>query len=199
MNSWIKLSRHILDWEWYHDDGCKALLLHLMLRANWQEKNFAGITQVKPGEFVTSQQHLAMELGKTRQQIRTLLKKLEKTGTIKVDATNGFTHIKLIKYYIPEIYPTHIAPDGNLGLTHSKPTRNHFSTPPEPCTNPGSTTTKEHKSTKAQEHKNKKIKEREKGKEREKEKDSSKETERGNNDRAYQSTKALQYRHKIII
>lgn len=35
---WIKLHRKFTDWEWYHDRKVKEVFLHLLLKANYQEK-----------------------------------------------------------------------------------------------------------------------------------------------------------------
>ena len=41
--SWIKLFRKFMDWEWYGDKNTKVLFIHLLLKANYQEKSWKGI------------------------------------------------------------------------------------------------------------------------------------------------------------
>lgn len=82
-NNFIKLSRKMLDWEWYTDEHTKTLFIHCLLKANWKKGSFKGVT-VKRGEFITSLQNLANETGLTIKQIRVALKHLEFTGEIKV-------------------------------------------------------------------------------------------------------------------
>ena len=81
-NNFIKLSRKILDWEWYTDEHTKTLFIHCLLRANWKKGSFRGVS-VKRGEFITSLQNLAAETGLTVKEVRTAIKHLELTGEIK--------------------------------------------------------------------------------------------------------------------
>ena len=63
-NNFIKLSRKLMDWEWYTDEHTKTLFIHCLLKANWKKGNYKGIT-VNRGEFITSLQNLAIETGLT--------------------------------------------------------------------------------------------------------------------------------------
>lgn len=81
-NNYIKLSRKMLDWQWYTDEHTKTLFIHCILKANWKEGNFKGVT-VNRGEFITSLQKLANETGLTIQSVKTALKHLELTEAIK--------------------------------------------------------------------------------------------------------------------
>ena len=136
MNTWIKVSRELLSWEWYNDDACKALLLHIMLKANWRENYFIGKIMVKPGELITSQLHLAEELGKSRQQIRDSLEKLQATKTITVSTTSKYTRIKLNKYLV-------LLDEKSAELINEEPSENQVRTNKEPSKNQVRTTTKE--------------------------------------------------------
>ena len=51
-----------------------------------------------PGQLITSQPHLVKETGLTRQNIRTALKKIEKTGEITTKATNQFTIVTVVNW-----------------------------------------------------------------------------------------------------
>ena len=81
-NNFIKLSRKILDWEWYTDEHTKTLFIHCLLKANWKKGSFRGVS-VKRGEFITSLQNLANETGLSVQSVRTAIKHLELTGEIE--------------------------------------------------------------------------------------------------------------------
>ena len=35
---WICLSRKLLDWEWYQNNNVKAVFIHCLLKANYEEK-----------------------------------------------------------------------------------------------------------------------------------------------------------------
>ena len=56
----IKISRKILEWEWYTDSNTKIVFLHCLLKANWKDKNWKGET-IKRGQFVTSLEKIAQE------------------------------------------------------------------------------------------------------------------------------------------
>lgn len=94
---WIKIHRKFLDWEWYDDINTKSLFLHLLLTANYQDKNWRGIN-VKRGQVITGLFSLSEQTRLSVQQLRTSLKKLESTGEISRKATNQYTIITLCKY-----------------------------------------------------------------------------------------------------
>ena len=95
-NGFVKLSKLFLDWQWYTDPNVVRLYLHLLLKANFKQNNWRGI-EINIGEFVTSLDKLHSELNISIQTIRTNLKKLEKSGYIKVKPTNRYTMIKLLE------------------------------------------------------------------------------------------------------
>ena len=119
MSGWIKIHRKITDWEWYSDHNCARLFFHLMLRANFKDKKWQGVT-VQRGQFVTSREHLSKEVGLSEQQIRTCLKKLESTGEITVKSTNKFTLITVENY---TLYQDDIE-ESNQQITNKQPTNN---------------------------------------------------------------------------
>ncbi len=56
----IKLFRQILDWEWYDDLPTCRLFIHLLLKANYAERNWHGQT-IERGSCITSYATLASE------------------------------------------------------------------------------------------------------------------------------------------
>lgn len=93
----IKLFRQILDWEWYDDLPTCRLFIHLLLKANYAERNWHGQT-IERGSCITSYATLASETGLSQEQIKRALKNLTKTGEIKRIATNKNTVICVVKY-----------------------------------------------------------------------------------------------------
>lgn len=93
----IKLFRQILDWEWYDDLPTCRLFIHLLLKANYAERNWHGQT-IERGSCITSYATLASETGLSQEQIKRALKNLTKTGEIKRVATNKNTVICVVKY-----------------------------------------------------------------------------------------------------
>ena len=72
---YIKLSRKILEWEWYSDINTSRLFIHMLLKANWKEGKFRGTT-VPRGSFVSSIGKLAEETQLTNREIRTAISHL---------------------------------------------------------------------------------------------------------------------------
>lgn len=69
MEGWIKIHRRILSWEWYNDNDVKVMFLHLLLKANHEDKEWNGII-IKRGQLLTSLNRLAKETQHTKQQTR---------------------------------------------------------------------------------------------------------------------------------
>ncbi|GAA4235704.1 hypothetical protein GCM10022291_18320 [Postechiella marina] len=97
MVGFIMLHRDLLDWEWYQSSETFRVFVHLILRANYSDKKWQG-TDVKRGQFITSNNHLANELSLSIQQVRTALKRLESGGYITRKTTNKFTLITIVNY-----------------------------------------------------------------------------------------------------
>jgi biotin operon repressor len=93
----IILQRDILEWEWYQDPEVSRLFFHLLLKANFTNKKWRGI-EVLRGQLITSNNHLSEKLDLSVQQIRTALKKLEKSGNITRKSTNKFTLLTIVNY-----------------------------------------------------------------------------------------------------
>lgn len=94
---WLKLNRKLLDWEWYRETNTKALFIHMLLRANYDDQCFKGVP-VPRGCFVSSYPHLAEETGLSVQTVRTSVKRLISTGEITVKKYPKFTLYKVEKY-----------------------------------------------------------------------------------------------------
>jgi len=98
MNEWfIKLFRSLIDWEWYDDINVKVLFIHLLLKANFQDKNWRWI-EIKKGEYLTSISNLSKETGLSAMQIRSCIKKLILTKEITNKTTANYTLLKLNNY-----------------------------------------------------------------------------------------------------
>ena len=132
MSGWIKIHRKFLDWEWFNKSEAVHLFLYMVLKANHKDNKWQG-NDVKRGQFISSLGNISSATGITIQQIRTILKKLEKTNEIKVKSTSQFTIVTICKY---ECYQ-------DEEETTNKPTTNHQQT-----TNKQSTTNKNEKKEK---------------------------------------------------
>lgn len=136
MNGFIKLHRQLLDWEWYSDNNTFRVFIHCLLKANYKEKNWKGIT-IKRGQFVTSTSNLSIELGLSVNKIRLSLTKLKQTKEITIKTTNKNTLVTLVNFDTYQDVETENHKQNNKQTTN-KPQSKHKQT----------TTTKERKNIK---------------------------------------------------
>lgn len=97
MSSYIKVSRSILEWGWYHDIKTFRLFMHMLLKANWKDGKF-GHTTVPRGSFVSSIKKLSEETNLTTEETRTALEHLCKTGEVTKQTTSKFSLYSLKNY-----------------------------------------------------------------------------------------------------
>jgi biotin operon repressor len=97
MKGFVIIHRDILDWEWYQHPTVSRLFIHLILRANYNDKSWQGVP-VRKGQLITSTKHLAQELNLSFQQIRTAIKKLITSGYITTRTTNHYTVVTIVNY-----------------------------------------------------------------------------------------------------
>lgn len=90
----IKLPRTVLEWQWYDDVNTSKLMVHLLLKANFQTKQWRGNT-ILPNQLITSNEKLAIETGLTISKVRTALTKLKESKDIKTKGYNKFTKIEI--------------------------------------------------------------------------------------------------------
>ncbi|MCX4348376.1 MAG: hypothetical protein OSJ76_01170 [Alphaproteobacteria bacterium] len=97
MSGWVKLHRSLLDWEWYGDINVVRVFIHLLLKANYEERQFRG--EIIPrGTLLTTWPQLVKETGLTVQQARTAISKLKSTGEITVKLTGCQQAVTVVKY-----------------------------------------------------------------------------------------------------
>ncbi|MBQ7764312.1 replication/maintenance protein RepL [bacterium] len=96
--TWVKIYRKLVDWEWYKDVPCKTLFIHLILIAQYKKTRHIGL-ELKAGETITGFRSLANETGLSVQQVRTALKKLESTNDIKITTNPTHTIISLNNWH----------------------------------------------------------------------------------------------------
>lgn len=95
---YLKLHRQIRLWEWHTDPYTVSLFIHLLCWANYLPNyKFRGKRQ-RVGELHTSFPMLAELTGMHVNTVTDRLKKLQKTGEIKVKTTNKGIDIYIVKY-----------------------------------------------------------------------------------------------------
>lgn len=126
-NGWIKLNKKILKWGWYSDANVKITFLHLLLIATYEDCEYLGI-KLKRGQAIIGSEKTAEQIGITRQQLRTALKKLEKFGEISKKSTNKFTIVTVENY---NKYQS-VNRSSNQRITNEQPTSNQRITNEQP-------------------------------------------------------------------
>jgi len=130
----------MLDWGWYDDINVKSLFLHLLLKANYADKEWHGM-KIERGQLLTSIKNLSIELNLTENQVRDILKKLQKTKEISIKTTNKFSLVTIENY----MFFQDGQEENHKQITNKSQTSNKQATN-EPQTNhKQTTTTKERK------------------------------------------------------
>lgn len=122
-----------MEWRWFDDAVMLSFWLHILLMANWKDKEWHNKT-IKRGSFITTVSSLSAHLELSTQQVRTCLERLRAGGEIKTATTNTHTLITICKY------DDYQSPVTNEQQTNNKPTINE-----EQTNNKRITTTKEYK------------------------------------------------------
>lgn len=97
MEGYIKLYRQIMKWEWYDDANTFRLFIHLLLKANYEDAQWRGLT-IKRGQLFTSIGHLSHELKISDKAVRIALGKLIKTKEVASKGASNGTMITICKY-----------------------------------------------------------------------------------------------------
>ena len=96
-DDFVKIHRSLAEWEWYHDDRCVRLFLHLILSARYSPGKWQGIT-IEAGQFPTSTIKLAGELGWSRSAVVRTLEKLTKTGEVNTKPDSKWTLVTVVNW-----------------------------------------------------------------------------------------------------
>lgn len=93
----VKIYRSMLQWEWHDDPITMATWVYCLMRANYATSKWHGEI-LKPGQFLTSLQHMAKNIGITVNQLRTAIKHLKSTRNITSQRTKQGTLITVENY-----------------------------------------------------------------------------------------------------
>jgi len=93
-DTFVKLYRSLLDWEWYHDDRCVRLLIHLLLNARYEAGRWRGLDLI-PGQIPTSSVSLSEQLGWSRSAVNRTLDKLKSSGEVNTKSDSKWTLVTL--------------------------------------------------------------------------------------------------------
>lgn len=93
----IKLPRVIREWTWYGKLNTRAVFLHILLGAAWEDETVRGI-KIRRGQFATTVPELATENQLTIQQVKTALAHLKSTDDITVSVQSKISVITVNNY-----------------------------------------------------------------------------------------------------
>lgn len=102
-NSYIKIYRGLIDWEWFNDSKVVHLFIYLLLKANFLDGKFKG-HEVKRGQLITGRKKLSVATGISESSIRTCLDKLQRTNEITITSTSDYSVVTIVKYDIYQCY-----------------------------------------------------------------------------------------------
>lgn len=97
MEGWIKLYRSLLDWRWYSNPNILRVYLHLLLKANFVEKDFEN-SRILPGQVAVSPRKIGEDLNLTKDQVKYALKKLIQTDEITKEGKSKYTIVTIVNY-----------------------------------------------------------------------------------------------------
>lgn len=123
--NWIKLSRSILDWEWYSEPNTFRVFVDLLLNAQYKDSRYRG-NEIKRGQLITSQDAICKRTGLSRQNVRTALANLQSTGEINQQTNQHFTLITICKYDTYQGESEEGNQPTNQQVTNNQPTSNHI-------------------------------------------------------------------------
>lgn len=134
---WIKISRDIINWEWFDTPGMVQLFIYLLVKANYTDKEWHDMV-IKRGQMVTSVAKISADTGLSTQVVRTCINRLKSTNTITTETTNKYTIVTINRYDDYQSYDTCDFGEDNKQLTSEI-------TNEQQTTNKQLTTTKEYK------------------------------------------------------
>lgn len=97
MDSYIKIDRRILEWEWWSDINTHRLFFYMLVKANWKDGRFKGV-EIPRGSLASSVGKLAQATNLTVNEVRTALKHLKLTGEVTSFAHGDFTVFTVTNY-----------------------------------------------------------------------------------------------------
>ena len=168
--TFVKLDRCFDLWRFRDNPIVVTVFLKLLTSANITPRYF-NETLIDRGECVITSHHTCEQLGITRSQLRTALKKMENAGTVRLTAHSRFTVVRLLNFNKYQAQYTQNAPQSapqgetpqsldTQGLTASlSPTDRHEIAMKSPRDRHEIATLKERENERIKEYKNERVSE----------------------------------------
>ena len=95
--TWLKLYRSTLDWEWYGNINTCRLFRHLLLRVNITDQRKRGIV-IPAGSIDRTYSQLCEETGLSERQVRTALEHMRMSGEVTVERHPFFSVFTVVRW-----------------------------------------------------------------------------------------------------
>lgn len=95
--SWIKVYRKFSEWEWHDVPNMVSVWVHLLILANYEDKQWHGIT-IERGQIVIGIESFSKTVGITVRELRTCIERLCSSNMITKKTTNKYTIITICNY-----------------------------------------------------------------------------------------------------
>ena len=96
-DSFIPLSRALLEWDWHNEPKTGWLYVVMLMMANHEETRWRGET-LRRGQLLTGRKQLSIASGLTEDEVRTALAHLKKTEDISVTAKAKYSIVTMLRY-----------------------------------------------------------------------------------------------------
>lgn len=116
--TFIKLDRNMTTWRWFKTENMFIVFVYLIMSANIKDNPFGDVI-VHRGELVTSYESIAFDCGLTVNRVRTIIKRLKRTGEVTARIYPKFQVISILKY---DYYQGNA--QGNAQASHTQGTGN---------------------------------------------------------------------------
>jgi len=120
-DGWIKFHRKFIDSNIGDQPEVGWVWIHLLLRANWEDRQLVNGEILKRGQLIISQRKFSKEIGLTRQQVRTAFLTLSTIRNLTHESTHQGTLISIVNYDKYQSLEDESNPPINPPLTHSQP------------------------------------------------------------------------------
>lgn len=128
---WIKIDYNILSWRWYRDQNVKAVFLHCLLIASKEDHELNG-EKLEAGEFITTIDQMAHELGMTYWQVEYSLRRLCSTGELCKKKMINRVLIRVLKFAEYQIVDKKRSNKVPIGFQHDSNTNKEKVSPIPP-------------------------------------------------------------------
>ena len=122
--TWIKLYRSIIDWEWYKDPNTKSVFLHLLLTANVSDIRYRGRI-IKRGQLVSTLKEISTQTGLSIQQTRTTLNHLQSTQELTIKTYAKYSVITVVNYELYQANQHEVQHSTNKQSTRTPTSNQH--------------------------------------------------------------------------